>query len=73
MDAIPEQVFELLLKRFDTIEAQNNRQLELIEKHVNDDVKTREIVDRHTTYFGLMSVGIAPLAAYIATKMGWKA
>lgn len=66
------QAFALLMARFDTIEAQNEAQLKFIEAHISDDAKTKEIVDRHTTYFSLMSLGSAPLLAYVVHKFGWK-
>jgi hypothetical protein len=66
------QAFALLMDRFDTIEKQNEKQIELIEDHVKQDNATRIIVERHTTYFGLMSLGLAPLGAYIFGKLSGK-
>jgi hypothetical protein len=69
MDA---QAFALLMAELKTIKSQNEKQLDLMIKHVDDDNKVRVIVERHSTYFGLMSLGIAPLAAFVAHKLGWK-
>lgn len=55
-----------------TIKGQNTRQLELIEAHIKDDEKTRTVVDRHSTYFALLSLGLVPLSAHIANKLGLK-
>lgn len=55
---IPDQLFAMMMKRFDTVEAQNNKQLLLIEAHVKQDDETRAIVERHSTYFGFMSMAL---------------
>jgi len=65
------QAFELLMARFDTIEKQNEEQLKLIHTHLKDDADTKTIVDRHSTYFAIMSLGSAPLLAYVGHKFGW--
>ena len=67
-----DQVFKLLMQRFDTLELQNKAQIDLMSDHIEKDNATRIIVERHTTYFGLMSLGLAPLAAYIAGKITGK-
>lgn len=66
-----QQAFELLLARFDTVERQNEEQLRLIQKHVKEDAETKTVVDRHSTYFALLSLGSAPLLTYLAHKLGW--
>jgi hypothetical protein len=66
------QTFTLLMARFDTIEAQNKQQLELMSDHITEDSKVHKVVERHTSYFKLLSLGLAPTAAYLATKLGLK-
>jgi hypothetical protein len=68
MDA---QAFALLMARFDTIEKQNDDQLKLLSDHIKEDDKAHATVERHSTYFAIMSLGIAPLSAYLGHKLGW--
>jgi len=65
------QAFALLMARFDTIEQQNKEQLELIAQHVKDDADVKTVVERHSTYFSILSLGGAPLLTYLGHKLGW--
>jgi hypothetical protein len=71
MEELPPQLFTMLMKRFDTIEKQNDDQLKLLSAHIKEDDRAHEIVERHSTYFAIMSLGIAPLSAYLGHKLGW--
>jgi cellulase/cellobiase CelA1 len=66
------QTFELLMERFNTIEAQNNEQLRLLGKHIEEDAKVHGVVERHTTYFSFLALGIPAGVTYIINKMGIK-
>jgi len=70
--AINAQTFELLMKRFDTLEQQNHEQLVLLGKHVEEDSKVHTVVERHSTYFSILSLGIPAGIAYALSKMGIK-
>ncbi len=60
------------MKRFDTIEAQNQEQLDVISAHISDYNKVAKSVERHGVYFKLMGGGVGFLAAAVAAKLGWK-
>ena len=61
MSNVDERTWELLMKRFDTIEEQNREQLELLGDHTEADDRVHGVVERHSAYFGLLSLGLAPL------------
>lgn len=65
-----DQVFSLIMARFDTIEEQNAAQLVLLRKHITDDEKIHAIVERHSAYFGLVSAGVPTLLGWIGYKLG---
>ena len=67
-----DQSFQLLMSRFDTIEKQNDDQLKALRTHVEADDKVHIVVERHSTYFGLLGLGIPAATAYIANKLGFK-
>ena len=71
--ALTAQNFEFLMKRFDRIEVQNDEQLKLLREHIENDVAVHKIVERHSTYFGILSLGIPVGIAAFMSKMGWKA
>lgn len=64
------EVFELFRDRFDNIEKQNNEQLQLLRKHIEEDNKTHKVVERHTIYFQIFTLGIPVAIAYISKKLG---
>lgn len=70
--ALTEQNFHFLMSRFDRIEAQNDQQLRLLSKHVEEDNKVHAVVERHSTYFGVISLGIPVAIAAAMNKLGWK-
>jgi hypothetical protein len=67
-----DQVFDLLMKRFDTLEAQNKTQLDLMQTHIEIDDKAHKILERHSAYFSVMSAGSIPILGWIAYKLGIK-
>lgn len=70
--ALTDQNFKFLIDRFDRIEQQNTDQLKLLAKHLEEDSKVHKIVERHSTYFGILSLGIPVGIAAFMNKMGWK-
>ena len=72
MDTVDERTWELLMKRFDTIEAQNREQLDLLASHVTDDSKVAKAVAQHGVYFKILGGGAGTVLAILAAKMGWK-
>jgi len=70
--AVTEQNFSFLMKRFDRIEVQNDEQLKLLRTHIEQDEAVHKIVERHSTYFGILSLGIPVGLAAFMHKMGWK-
>ena len=71
--AVTEQNFKFLMARFDNIEQQNSEQLTLLRAHIEKDESVHKIVERHSTYFGILSLGIPVGIASFMHKMGWKA
>jgi len=67
-----EQVFDLLMKRFDTLEEQNKAQLTLMTGHIEKDESVHRIVERHSAYFSVVSAGSIPLLGWLAYKLGIK-
>jgi len=70
--AVTEQNFTFLMKRFDRIEVQNDEQLKLLRDHIEKDEKAHKILERHSTYFGILSLGIPVAIATLMNKMGFK-
>jgi hypothetical protein len=72
---IPDQVFKLIMQRFDTLEEQHKTRFDslesLLKNHVEKDAAYYTTVDRHSTYFAIISLGIAPAVAYFTHKLGW--
>lgn len=66
------QTFGLLMARFDTIEKQNDKQLELLQDHIKVDDAVHTVVNRHSTYFSILALGIPVGIAGIMNKLGWK-
>lgn len=62
----------LLLKQLDRIEKQNDDQLSLLHKHLDDDEKVHKVVERHSVYFSILGLGIPSLVALLAKKFGIK-
>lgn len=71
-DQINSQTFSLLMARFDTLERQNDEQMKFLQTHIRDYEKTRTIVERHSTYFSILALGIPVGIAALVHKMGWK-
>lgn len=67
-----DQTFKLFMARFEKIDADNKAQLELLRKHVDDDYKVHQVVQRHATYFKFLFMGLPVLGSAFAVKMGWK-
>jgi hypothetical protein len=63
-----DQAFELMMKRFDVIEDQNDKQLIVMAEHVKIDNAAHEILQRHATYWKLV---IAPMAAILTGLVAW--
>jgi hypothetical protein len=70
--ALTDQNFKFLMDRFDRIEKQNDEQLKLLGKHVDDDAKVHAMVERHSTYFSILTLGVPVGIAAFLNKMGWK-
>ena len=70
--AVTEQNFKFLIERFDRIEQQNTDQIKLMQAHIEKDDAVHKIVERHSTYFGIISLGIPVGIASFMHKMGWK-
>lgn len=66
-----DQVFELLMKRFDTLEEQGLKTQSLLAKHVDDDEKVHRTVERHAIYWSILLLGIPSTMTYVSKKMGW--
>jgi uncharacterized protein (DUF3084 family) len=66
--AATDQAFDLTMKRFDTIEDQNAKQISIMEKHIEDDKGIHDIVKTHKLYWKLL---LAPLAAIVTGTVGW--
>jgi len=66
------EVFDLFMSRFDSIEATNKQFLDLVGKHVEADNKVHAVVERHSTYWKFLFMGIPLLSGAVATKLGWK-
>lgn len=65
-----EQVFSLLTDRLIRIEKQNDEQLALMRAHIEKDEKVHRVVDRHSVYFSIFSLGIPALVGYVSKKVG---
>lgn len=65
------QTFECIMARFDKVDADNKAQLERLSKHVDEDYKVHVVVQRHTTYWKFLSMGVPIMGAAIAKKLGW--
>lgn len=65
------QVLRLLMQRFDTLEDQNKRMINLFIEHDKEDRKMAKLVERHNTYFGIMGLGLTPVIGWIAYKLGF--
>lgn len=52
------------------LEKQNEQQLALITAHISEDQKVHRVVDRHSIYFSLFSLGVPTVIAYISKKLG---
>lgn len=66
-----DHVFKMIMQRFDTIELLHREHLERMEKHVESDNEIHAVVERHSTYWKLLSLGIPVVGAALAKKMGW--
>jgi len=69
---LTDQNFQFLMSRLDRIEAQNDQQLKLLGKHVEADDKVHKVVERHSTYFSVLALGIPVGIAAFMNKLGWK-
>jgi hypothetical protein len=67
-----DQVFKLLMSRFDTLEEQNKAQLEMMADHIKESAPIHKAVERHSAYFGVASFGMAPILGWLAYKLGIK-
>lgn len=72
----------LLLEYLETIKEQNATQIRMMEKqsenqdrliqaHIAEDKKVHQVVDRHSVYFSILSLGIPVATAYVAKKLGF--
>jgi hypothetical protein len=68
---VNDQTFDLIMARFDTLEHQNQTQLDLLEKHVEKDDAVHKVVERHAAYWKLFLVGIPLAGSALGKKMGW--
>ena len=71
-----DHTFELLMQRFDTVDKDNKEIKEHIAKHVQDDVElhasVKQTLDKHATYWGLLTTGAtAGAGTFIAWLNKW--
>lgn len=69
---IHEQTFELLMKRFDTIEAQNKELLDLQRDHNQKDDVVHKVVERHSVYWMLTGTTLGGSIGILLAKLGLK-
>lgn len=69
---LTDQVFTLLMQRFDKLDAQNKELKELIKAHAEEDAKIHKIVERHSVYFSALLLGLPTALSYLAVKAGLK-
>ncbi|MGL5935951.1 MAG: hypothetical protein ACRCZI_10060 [Cetobacterium sp.] len=62
----------LLMTALEDIKKQNQAQIDLLHAHMKDDSAVKAVVERHSTYFKLIGVGLMPVVAYVASKLGLK-
>ena len=67
-----DEIITLIRDRLRRIEEQNDDQLELLRRHIDEDSTAHKLVERHQTYFKILSVFIPAAVTYIATKLGFK-
>jgi helix-turn-helix protein len=67
-----DQNFKFLMSRFDRIEHQNDEQLTLLRQHIEVDAVVHKVVERHSTYFSVLALGIPVGITALMHKLGWK-
>lgn len=79
-----DKAFQLLMARFDTLESQNAAQLLFMQNEHNSFLKSladhsvadalvHKVVERHSTYFSVLLLGIPVIGSVLAGKLfGWK-
>lgn len=67
-----DQIFEMLMKRFDTLEDQNKSQTAMLTIHAAKSEKVHKTVERHSAYFSILGLGVTPLLGWVAYKLGFK-
>lgn len=65
-----DEFLSMLRDRLARIEQQNDTQTQLLRQHVKETDQIRKIVDRHSVYFKIATLGIPILSAYLARKLG---
>ena len=65
-----QQAFTLLMAELATIKEQNKQQIDLIHGHIKDDAAVHAVVDRHSTYFKTIGLGVPGILAWITKKLG---
>jgi len=66
-----EQVFTLLMARFDTIEEQNDAQLALLNEHIKVDNAVHAVVVQHSTYWSIMRWSLAAIGGLVTSILGF--
>jgi hypothetical protein len=67
-----EHEFKLFMSRFDTIESAIKTYHERMQAHVDEDNQIHEVVQRHSTYWKFVFLGVPVVGGWVATKLGWK-
>ncbi len=65
-------MFQVFMERFDRIEATHKEYLKEMASHVKADNEVHAVVERHSTYWKLILLGLPVAGSAIAAKMGWK-
>lgn len=67
-----DDAFTLLLERLARIETQNDAQLELLHKHLDDDSQMAKTVATHSSLFKIIGTVLTGLLGTLLVKLGWK-
>jgi hypothetical protein len=68
--SIPNQTFELLMARFDTVDADNLRIENSFKSHIEQSDKVNAVVSRHSTFWGIFAYGLLGVGGLIASAVG---
>lgn len=71
--SVKDHTFELIMQRFDTVDKDNKEIKEHIAKHILNDAETHakltQTLDKHTTYWGLLTTtataGVTVVVAWV--------